>query len=217
MSVCSLPDELHSRAPSQSTRAIARRLIVASDSRRRELWGRMLMRCRTRLQVAIRHRMGPVLRRRYSVEDVFQEVGDRVLKRDESFVDATQPYAWLLAVTSRVICELARHATVRLVEKRWSEVRPGAQGSTAVIGMEARVPGRQPTPSVVAERRETSARIAELLERLSPEYREIIVERTFEGRDYVQIAGRLGITVAAARQRFSRARTRLREVNASMS
>ena len=61
------------------------------------------------------------------------------------------------------------------------------------------------------ERRETARFVAEVLDRLNPRHRRVLVLREIEGLDYRSIAERLGVSSSAVETLLFRARGRFRE------
>jgi len=97
--------------------------------------------------------------------------------------------AWLRAIVVRKALDRAR-VRVRRAEDPIDDVPPGAEPAAGA-----------PAEATVAAR--------ELLARLSPEDRAVLVLADVEGRSMAEIAGALGTTRVAAKLRASRARRRL--------
>ena len=68
------------------------------------------------------------------------------------------------------------------------------------------------TPAADLDRRAARETLAEALERLPREYREVIVLRELEGLSYKEIADVTGVPVGTVMSRLSRGRERLRRV-----
>jgi RNA polymerase sigma-70 factor (ECF subfamily) len=66
-----------------------------------------------------------------------------------------------------------------------------------------------PSPEQRAIDRQTSRRVRLAVERLAPEFREVIVLREFEGLSYKEIADVVGTPVGTVMSRLSRARAQL--------
>ena len=73
------------------------------------------------------------------------------------------------------------------------------------------------SPPSLAERGEDRELLRQALERLPPEYREVIVLRELEGLSYKDIAGIAGIPLGTVMSRLARARERLHEALAGQS
>ena len=61
------------------------------------------------------------------------------------------------------------------------------------------------TPSMIVSRREDLARLEKAIDKLKPEYREVIILAKIEGFSYYQIGDRLGKSVGAVKMLVSRA------------
>jgi RNA polymerase sigma-70 factor (ECF subfamily) len=66
------------------------------------------------------------------------------------------------------------------------------------------------SPSEAAARREQGVRLADALERLPPDYREVIILRQLEGRPFKEVADQLGKTTDAVQKLWVRGLARLR-------
>jgi RNA polymerase sigma-70 factor (ECF subfamily) len=98
----------------------------------------------------------------------------------------------------------------RIVTNRCLNVRRAARRTEPLPGgFEGEAPGSRPD-RIVEAAGELEA-LAEAIASLSPQQRAPFVLRTFEGCSYEEIAGVLGISVAAVRGRLHRARLELLE------
>lgn len=68
------------------------------------------------------------------------------------------------------------------------------------------------TPSQRAVRREQAVLLADALERLPPDYREVIILRHLEGLSFAEISGRMGRSVDSVKNLWARALAQLRRV-----
>ena len=98
----------------------------------------------------------------------------------------------------------------RIITNRCLNIRRSARRTAPLPeGLEGEAPASRPD-QIVEAASELEA-LAEAIARLSPEQRAPLVLRTFEGCSYEEIAGVLGISVAAVRGRLHRARLELLE------
>jgi RNA polymerase sigma-70 factor (ECF subfamily) len=74
------------------------------------------------------------------------------------------------------------------------------------------IAGREPSPEKAASCRQTGDAVQQALNRLPPNYREVIVMKHIEGLDYQEIADVLGVTVSALKVRAHRGREMLRKL-----
>jgi len=158
------------------------------------------------LLVVIEARMGAALRRRYTAEDVYQEA---VLQawRDREKMDWRGVHAfrsWMLTIIDNRIRDLA--------DRESALKRGGPDGELRASDLGARAESRGPmpagavttSPSRVAIYREQAHAMAEALESLPDDVREVVRLRLFEQLQIDEVAERLGIGPSAVRHRFRR-------------
>jgi RNA polymerase sigma-70 factor (ECF subfamily) len=102
---------------------------------------------------------------------------------------------WLLAIAARLALNELR--------------RQRRRGGTAMVELDDSLRGSGRTDEA-AERRAIGARIAQELERLSPEHRAVFVLRDYHDLSYHEIAHALDIELGTVQSRLSRARAALR-------
>jgi RNA polymerase sigma-70 factor (ECF subfamily) len=160
----------------------------------------------------VRLRMGRELRSKMESMDVVQDVLLSALKDlgDFTYRDAGDFLRWLSAVAeNRLRDNVDRlHAGKRDIRK---EVR--LDGRT-VGGRVAGMPGpiEATTPSVIMSRKEELDELAKAMDRLKPEYREVIILTKLEGLSYKEIGERLGKSDEAVRKLVSRSMAVLTDV-----
>jgi RNA polymerase sigma-70 factor (ECF subfamily) len=74
------------------------------------------------------------------------------------------------------------------------------------------IAGQDPTPEQVMACRQTGDVVQQALNRLPPDYREVIVLKHIEGLDYQEIADALGVSVSALKVRAHRGREMLKKL-----
>jgi len=131
-------------------------------------------------------------RNAHDAEDVVQDACLRALKYFDSFrgEEGTSARAWLLAI-------------VRNTAYTWRRRRGGAALATEFDET-------QHSPVEVDDRPDKEL-LARALDRLAPEFREVIVLREIEGLSYKEIGDVAGVPVGTVMSRLSRARARLQE------
>jgi RNA polymerase sigma-70 factor (ECF subfamily) len=130
-------------------------------------------------------------------EDVVQEAYVRALAGVEQFRGG-DPRAWLLSIVRNACHSSHRRQRVRQV----TDFEETVHGEDTVT----------PSPEQVAINRDTSRRVRLAIERLSPEFQEVIVLREFEGLSYKEIAEVVAAPVGTVMSRLSRARAQLAAV-----
>ncbi|MEK6703215.1 MAG: RNA polymerase sigma factor [Planctomycetota bacterium] len=152
------------------------------------------------LLVAIETRLGPVLRARLQPEDILQE---SLLQawRDRAGAQFQSPRAfraWLLTIIDHRIRDAAESAaTLKRGGTPSAPSRP--PGSPAVLE-----PSGSTTPSRVAAYREQAAVMAEALQGVPQEWRDVVHLRLFHQLTLDQVAEQLGLSLAMVRTRLRR-------------
>lgn len=152
-----------------------------------------------REESGLRSVIGRYVRDLTTVDDIFQEVSLKVLRRIDTVRDPATMRGWLF--------QLARNACLDWLRKEM--VRSG-EGEGVLKGVQPR--GEQ--ASGPADRLLSAERIAAVrraLEELPASQREVIRLRLQEGLDHEAIARRLGLGRNAIEVRFCRGRNRLKE------
>ncbi len=131
-------------------------------------------------------------------EDLTQEVMLRAHTGIGKLKDPKAALAWLLRITDRVCIDRSRRKELPLLEKQ----------ATGALEPE----DRTPTGLQMAQQNEMSACTRLYVDRLSPNYRRVLLLHDVEGRSAKEIAAALGISEGAAKIRLHRAREKLREL-----
>ena len=160
-----------------------------------------------RVHWIVRLRMGAELRSKLESMDVVQDVlvsalrdlGDFKYKDDGDFL------RWLSKITENRLRDNVEklHADKRDIRK---EVRLDNRGPTTG-GRFLGVPGQidATTPSVIMSKKEDLDELAKAMDKLKPEYKEVIVLTKIEGLSYKEISDKLGKSDEAVRKLVSRA------------
>ncbi|HKW39991.1 MAG TPA: sigma-70 family RNA polymerase sigma factor [Gemmatimonadales bacterium] len=135
----------------------------------------------------------------HDAQDVVQDAYLRALKYFSGFRgdDAAAARAWLLAIVRNTAYTWRQRQRAGLAtefdEKQHSE---GVAGEH---------------PAAVLDRTAARESLHQALERLTPEFREVIVLRELEGMSYKEIGDIAGVPVGTVMSRLARARRRLQE------
>lgn len=160
-----------------------------------------------RVRWLVRLRMGKELRSKLESMDLAQEVliqalrglGDFTYENEGDFV------RWLSKIAENAFRDNLDklHADKRNIRKE----RPlGGHGSiTGGRALETPEPRYTTTPSAIMSKREDLARLEKAIDKLRPEYREVILLAKIEELSYSQIGSRLGKSVGAVKMLVSRA------------
>ena len=129
--------------------------------------------------------------------DLVQEAYLRAFEHYDSF-RGDSARAWLLAIVRNTCYSHLR--------------KPAVSGETAEFDEQAHTPQRAcEDPESLALEAEDRERLAQALEELPEEYREVIVLRELEEMSYKEIARVTGMPVGTVMSRLARARERLRK------
>ncbi len=146
--------------------------------------------------------------------DASDLVQETLLKAHHNFatfrgVSEAELAAWLRQILAQNVAQLVRRfrTTARDVQRERSMEDLISRSSTAIAGV---VSASGTSPSMAAERRDTGLVLAEALQQLSDEHREVILLRNVEELSWPEIADRMQRTPDAARMLWTRALRQLR-------
>jgi RNA polymerase sigma-70 factor (ECF subfamily) len=174
--------------------------------------GRLLERYRAYLTLLARLQIGRSLQGKVDAADMVQETFLEAARHFARFRGATEPElaVWLRQILAGCLSHLVRRyrgtqaRDVRLERMLEDELD---QSSRALdVGLVA----QQSTPSQRASRREQAVLLADALDRLPADYREVIILRHLEGLTFPDIAARLGRSLDSVEKLWVRALPRLR-------
>ena len=137
-------------------------------------------------------------RNAHDAEDVVQDACLRALTYFDGFrgEEGTSARAWLLAIVRNTAFSSMRRQSPDAVALEFDEV----QHSGAVADVH---------PEAALLRSAAKETLGAALDRLAPEFREVIVLRELEGLSYKEISDVAGVPVGTVMSRLSRARTQL--------
>jgi RNA polymerase sigma-70 factor (ECF subfamily) len=172
--------------------------------------------CRDRLKRMVRLRLDRRVQGRLDASDVLQEAFLDVQKKAADF--AAKPdlpaYLWLRLVTSERLVILHRHHLGAQMRDAAQEVSLGRGGPPAASthSLANLLLGRLTSPTQAAIRSERQQRLQEALNGMDPTDREVLALRHFEELSNNEVAAVLGLTKAAASNRYVRALKRFKEI-----
>lgn len=188
-------------------------LQEAGEDRGRAL-ADLLGRHRPRLLRMVELRMDRHLKARVGASDVLQDAYLEISSRlGDYLADPRMPFfLWVRFITAQNLARLYRFhvgAQKRDVRRQVVSAHPHLPGATTVALVNHLVAtGISPTGAAV--RGEMRMQLAEALDQLKPEDREVLVLRHFEELSNAETARELGIKEDAASKRYLRALERLR-------
>jgi RNA polymerase sigma-70 factor (ECF subfamily) len=175
---------------------------------------RLLESFRGYLRLLARTGLDPSLRGKADPSDLVQETLLKAHTNFGQFQGQTEGElaAWLRRILINKLTDFTRgyqQADARQIGRERSLDDLLGDSSAALVGM---LVGGGPSPSESAERRESALVLAEALGELSEDYREVLVLRSLEERDWEETARRLNRTVGATRMLWARALKALRPI-----
>ena len=175
-----------------------------------------LLRYEPWLKLLARMQVESQFRGKFDASDIAQQAMLEAWKALPQFRGASEGerIAWLRTILARVIShEVRRYKGTgkRDIRREVSLERSLEQSSCMLASILA---DTGPTPSQDAANREQQLRLAEVLERLPQDHRDVIVRRNLKMQSHAEIADELGRTPAAVRMLWIRA---LKNLKAEMT
>jgi RNA polymerase sigma-70 factor (ECF subfamily) len=181
-----------------------------------EARGELFARHRARLRRMVELRMDWRLRGRLDPSDILQDAYLEFTRSLPAYLrePAAPFYIWLRFVTGRKLLALHRHHLGTRIRDAGREVSLDrqAQPPAGSLTLAAQILGRFSTPSQAALRAERRRYVREALDAMEPLDREVLTLRHFEQLSNSEAAAVLGISEAAASNRFVRALKRLKDI-----
>ena len=131
----------------------------------------------------------------------------------EQFAGSTEAefLAWLKQIlVNRLTSLIRRYSAQRRAMNLERKLQSEIDASTACMGQVLAAPGS--SPSAQFAKREFSVLLADALQQLSQDHREVIILHQFEGLKFSEVGERLGKSEAAAQKSWIRALVQLRRI-----
>jgi RNA polymerase sigma-70 factor (ECF subfamily) len=159
-----------------------------------------------------------VLKSREDAEDIVQESFVKAYLSLASFKGESSFYTWLYRIAYNMSIDVrrrtARRGGAHLEFKESASVSRGIAGGNESGGAATAVPEHLQNvegPHEALHRKETGAKIQEVLQELSPEHRAVIVLREVDGLDYGEISDATGVPRGTVMSRLHYARKALQK------
>ena len=187
-------------------------LLQQARARSGTALGRLLELYRNYLGLLARLEIGRRLRGKVDESDLVQETFLEAHRRFGRFRGTTEAelMGWLRQILAGVVASLLRryYGTQRRNVRLERELADDLDRSSQALA--GRLAARQSSPSERAARREQAVLLADALERLPDDYREVIILRYLEGLAPPEVAERMGRSVESVRKLWTRALVQLR-------
>jgi RNA polymerase sigma-70 factor, ECF subfamily len=169
---------------------------------------------RNYLRLLARVEIGRRLQGKLDASDLVQETFLEAHRHFTQFRGTSEPQfvSWLRQILAAKVANLVRH----YLGTQGRDVRL-EQGLAADLDNSSRLLGAElvaalSSPSQQAVRREQAVLLADALERLPEDYREVIVLRHLAGLSFPEVARRMGRTLGSVQKLWLRGLARLRQV-----
>jgi RNA polymerase sigma-70 factor, ECF subfamily len=190
--------------------AVPEALLMQARAGDETALGQLLEIYRNYLRLVARALIGQALRVRLDASDLVQETFLKAHREFEQFLGSSEPEltAWLRQILVRTLANQARHHRRHGRDyQRQESLEAMLDRSSAAVQQALAAPVE--TPSARAVRRERSVLLADALEKLPKDYREVFILRNLEHIPFDQIAARMGRSPGATRVLWKRAMDRL--------
>jgi RNA polymerase sigma-70 factor (ECF subfamily) len=172
-------------------------------------FGRLWDEHRPKLLAMLQRRIDPALNARVDPEHILNDTFMVARRRWTDFQAGTMTaYAWFYRLALDQLIEEWRKATRGRRDVR--REMPLPEGTSIQLGLGLIDPGTSPSDALA--RVESRERVQQVMGLLKEKYREILLMRHVEYLSHPEIATVLGITEAAAQQRYHRAVARLSDL-----
>ena len=176
--------------------------------------GQLLERYRRYLTLLARVQIGKAIRVKVGGSDVVQEAFLEAHRDFGAFRGETvgELVAWLRQIVARNLANQVRR--YRGTRRRDVRLEQGLAVSLDQSSdrLAATLPVRSGSPSQHAARLEAAVILAEALDRLPPDYREVLVLRNLEELTFPEVAGRMGRSVESVKKLWARGLAQLRRL-----
>lgn len=190
------------------------KLAAGGDS---DALGRLLESHRHRLERIVRVRLDHRVQSRMNASDVIQETCIEAGERLREYLENPEVpfFVWLRYLAQQRLQQLHRHHLGRQIRDANRERSIGQNDSQDQLGsgiIAGQLVARFSSASTIVQREELCQRLREMLDRMEPVDREILVLRHFEHLTNAECAQILSLSTTAASNRYIRALERLRAV-----
>ena len=180
-------------------------LLVQARGGDAQALGQLLELYRNYLRVVARAMIGQALRVRLDASDLVQETFLKAHGEFRQFLGSTEPEltAWLRQILVRTLANQARHH--RRQGRNYQRDEPlEVLLERSSSGVQLALAAPLSSPSSLLSRREQSVLLADALEKLPADYREVFLMRNLEHIPFEEIAVRMGRSPGAARMLWTR-------------
>jgi RNA polymerase sigma-70 factor, ECF subfamily len=175
--------------------------------------GRLLELYRNYLRLMARSLISQPLRSRLDASDLVQETFLKAQREFSSFFGSTEPelVAWLRQILVNNLADQVKLHRARKRDYRREEPMEVLLDRSS-LAIQARLAAPLSSPSAHTSRREQAVLLADALEKLPADYREVFLLRNLEHIPFEEIAARMGRSSGAVRMLWTRAIAKLSQL-----
>jgi RNA polymerase sigma-70 factor, ECF subfamily len=175
--------------------------------------GELLVQYHNYLRLMARTQLGSTPMVRVDPSDLVQEAFLEAYRDFPQFGGSTEAelLTWLRRILARNLADRARYVKAEMRDHRRTHSLQTLL-EQASYSVEAALAATATTPSAAAARRERAVLLADAIESLQADYREVVILRNLEGLKFSEVATRMGRSSGAVRMLWARAIERLSEV-----
>ena len=176
--------------------------------------GELLQNYRGYVALLARLQIDRRLKGKLDASDVVQEAFLNAHRFIADFRGSTEAelLAWLRQILANTLANQVRHYTQQRRDIRLERQLALELDESSRVLQRAGALVRQSSPSQHAVRGEQALQLADALQRLSDDYREVIILRHLEGLEFAEVATRMQRSTDATKTLWSRALARMREL-----
>jgi RNA polymerase sigma-70 factor, ECF subfamily len=174
--------------------------------------GRLLERYRNYMGLLVRLQVGRRLRSKVDIEDLLQEIGLEIHRKIPLFRGGSERefLTWVRRVIGSILANQIRHYIGTKGRDLRLERALGDELDQSSRALNESLIASQSSPSQQAVRREQAVLLADALQDLPEDYREVIILRQLEGLSFPDVARRMDRTEDSVKNVWLRALARLR-------
>lgn len=160
-----------------------------------------------RYHAPVRQLVGRMLRQAPETEDLVQEVFLKAFRGIHGFKGESSFKTWIYQIaTNTCLNHLAK------AERKYAhDALEQPIGPDGELTLADRLASSKPGPEATLETREVYERVVSAIDRLSPEFRAVVVLRDLQDLSYEEVAESLGLNLGTVKSRLARGRRQLQK------
>lgn len=160
-----------------------------------------------RYQLPIHHVVTRMLRGAPDAEDLVQEVFLKAFRGIDGFKGNSSFKTWLTQIAINTCLNYLAKSERKIPHDSLDQT----MGEAGERTLGDRLASPRPTPDEAAMAQEVYARVEEALDKLSPEFRAVVVLRDLQDLSYEEVSQALGVNLGTVKSRLARARRQVQQ------